>query len=141
MHAVHTGCIFLFQRLCRRNVGKDHEFFDQLVGIVPFTVSHAGHVAVFIDDDFAFGKVKVQRAALNACFVQNVIGFIERINHAFHERIGQIGWLTVLRRLHLIVRQTRFGAHDAAHDLKAPQSARCVDTHVKGHTGTVFFWA
>ena len=66
MIAVHDGGALGFQRFGRGDVGGDHIFFDELVGVQALAGSDGEDAALFIQDDAAFGEVEVERLSAGA---------------------------------------------------------------------------
>jgi len=54
-------------------VGRDHEFFNKPVGVVPQPVPHPDNAPCFVQAAIRLGQVKVKAAALAACFAQRRI--------------------------------------------------------------------
>ena len=55
MGAVDELLPLLLQRLRRRHIGEDHEFFDQLVGVEAGGHDDPVHGAIGVQQDLAFG--------------------------------------------------------------------------------------
>ena len=64
MHPVNRRHLLAHQPARHRLVGQQHEFLDQLMGNVVLHLLDALHPALFIQPDFHFGKIQVQRTRL-----------------------------------------------------------------------------
>ena len=87
-HTVHTierGCVRLLQLVRHRDVGEDHAFLDQAMGVVAHAQLDGAHVLPCIDDEFRFGGVEVERSAARAGAVQRAVDVHQR-HEAWHER-------------------------------------------------------
>ena len=60
MHPVKLRRFLGLKFFCRRRIGLDHEFFDQLVGIEAFRNQHAVDRAVGLQQDLSLRQVEFQ---------------------------------------------------------------------------------
>ncbi len=74
VHAVDERRLLRLQFLGRRDIGLDHEFFDELVGIEAEWRHHPLDQAMGVEYELAFGEIEFERLAGVAAFHQHVIG-------------------------------------------------------------------
>ena len=121
VYAVEKGNVRITQVTGHGLVGRDHEFFDEAVGVVPQAVTKPGHAAKVVQAAFRFGQVKVQRAALTAHAAQYGVkrkGLVQHGQHFFAAllrlEVGEGGGVLVQQAgLDLIIGQARRRAHDS----------------------------
>ena len=101
MDAVDQPLALRLQRLGRRDIGLDHELFDELVRIEPVGHDDAVDRAVRLEQDLALGQVELQRLARVAAALQDLIGRPQRLQHAVEDRPGGVVGVAVDRRLRL----------------------------------------
>ena len=101
MDAVDQPLAFGLQRLGRRDIGLDHEFFDELVGVEPVGNDDAVDRAVGLQQDLALGQVELERLACVAAALQHLVGGPQWLEHAVQDRPGGVVGPAVDRRLRL----------------------------------------
>ncbi len=79
VHPEQKGRAFCDQRLGGGDVGEDHEFFDQPVGIQTILVGDRFDGAVVVQFDTALGQVEIQRFAGGAGLCQRGVSGIKRL--------------------------------------------------------------
>ena len=63
VHAIDKRGVGALERFGRRDIGEDHELFDQAMGDEALGRDHAVDGAVGLEQDLALGKVKIERIA------------------------------------------------------------------------------
>ena len=69
--AVHRGDALFLQRFGGGDIRQNHKFFDRFVAVQPFARGNRSHLSVFVQLDFAFDNVQIQRAAFFPRGIQN----------------------------------------------------------------------
>ena len=105
VHPIDKRQRLLFKHFGRRDVGQDHEFFDQLVRIQPLRHDDAIHGAVGLQQDLAFGNVEIERIAFVARALDDRIGVVERFEDRIEQGTRRVVGPSVDRRLRLRVVQ------------------------------------
>ena len=136
MHPVHAGLDQAFEFFCRADIGGDHEFLDQPMGIEPRTRHHRAHAPFFIQQHAAFRQVQIKRTACFACGQQGTEGAVK----ACHMASGQAFWFlaSFKTRLRLFVCQPRGGTHDAAPEAMPGLSPRAIKVHFHEKAAAIF---
>ena len=78
MHPVDKRQRLLFKHFRRRDIGEDHEFFDQFMRIEPLRHDHAVDRTVELQQDLALGNIEIERIAFVARLLYGDIGVVER---------------------------------------------------------------
>ena len=65
--AIDHGRGLVFQCLCRRDIGGDHEILDHPMRVEPFANGDFGNLALIVEHDPPFGQFEFERIALVAC--------------------------------------------------------------------------
>ena len=74
MDAVDQPLALGLQRFGRRDIGLDHELFDELVRVEPVGNDDAVDRAVRLEQDLALGQVELERLARIAAALQHLVG-------------------------------------------------------------------
>src|SRR5688572_20480358 len=93
--------------------------------------------SVLAHDYTPLRQVELERAAPPPGGRQGLICAVERSDHAFQQRTGELVRRAVARRLDLLVSEPRRRAHEAAHEAVAPLAPLSVDPEMDGHAGAV----
>ena len=132
MGAVDQLLLLLLQRLRRRHIGEDHELLDQLVGVKARRHDHPVHGSIGIQQDLAFGQIKIERRALGALDLQGLIGGPEGTQHGLDDRRGDVIHMAVNRRLGLGIGELGRRAHHDAVEGMAALAPLLADDHAHG---------
>ena len=79
VHAIDQRHARLLQCFRRRDIGEDHEFLDQPVGVEAFRRHHAVDGIVGGQHDLALGKIEIERGAFVAGALERPVGGVERL--------------------------------------------------------------
>ena len=107
MDPVHAGRGLVFQRFGGRDIGHDHELFDQPMGIQPVRATDVGRSTLLVEDDAELREVEVECASSPPRVEQRIKGAIEGGDDRIHIGGGMLVRQAVLCRLHLFVGQPR----------------------------------
>ena len=129
-----------FQRFGRGDVGLDHEFFDQSVGVVARAHADRFDAAVGAQFDLVFGQVEIERAAFVARLAQSAVAGFERLQDRFQQRSGLVVRMAVERFLHFVVAEACGRAHQRAFEAVAFHFAAGVERHVAGKHGAILLF-
>ena len=135
--AVDQRGLLGFQRLGGRDVGLDHHFLDQLVGLEAGARGDRRDLAFGVDDDPPLGAFDGQRRARHPALLQHRIGRVERRYDRTCDRAGLVVRRPVGGGLRLLVGQLGGGAHQAADEPMAALPAVRAEDHAHGHAGAV----
>ena len=133
VYAVQKGHARIAQMACHGLVGRDHEFFNEPVGIVTHAVAHPDHASGFVQAAVCLWQVKVEAAALAAGIAQGCVqgkGPLQHGNDFFASRVfaqGGKGCGIVVEHagLDLIIGKPRCGAHDNLRKARLAGLALC----------------
>ena len=114
MGAVDEGDLRFLERLGGGDIGEDHAFLDQPVGIETLGHQHLIDHALCIEDDLALRQVQRQRLALVAGAREAAIAIPERLENGFQDRPGHVIGASVDRGLGLLIGQAGRRAHHDA---------------------------
>ena len=114
VHAVDERQRFFFKHFGRGDVGQDHEFFDQLVGVQSLWNDDAIHGAVRLEQNLAFGNVEIERIAFFARALHHRVGVVKRSQDGGEQGTGYIVRPAIDRRLRLRIMQFGGRAHQDA---------------------------
>lgn len=73
VNTIHAGLLDPFKFLGRTDIGRDHEFLDQLVAVKACPWGNGNDLALVIQLDLAFRKIKFQNTAPFAGFKKRLI--------------------------------------------------------------------
>ena len=99
MIAIDDGRVSGLERFRSRDIGRDHEIFNDAVGIKPFAYGDFRDLTLFVQDNAAFGQFELQRIAFFArrgeqfpCTpkVGEVVRRVARIDGSLRILIGDI---------------------------------------------------
>ena len=136
MYAIHAGLNQAFQFFRRADIGGDHEFLDQPMGIEPRAGHHGGDAPFFIQQHAAFGQVQIQRAARFAGREQGTEGAVKACHMASSQSFRFRARLKT--RLRLFVGEPRGGTHDAAPEAMPGLSPRAIKAHFNEKAAAIF---
>ena len=141
MHTVDQRRARALQRLSRRDIGKNHEFLDQPVGVEPFGSDHAIDGRMRGEDDLSFGNVEIEGGALVAGVFDRPVGGVERFEDGGEQRASSVVRPAVDRRLRLLVGKFCGRTHQHAMERMRALAAIGTDHDAHGERGTVFLRA
>src|SRR5207302_7254217 len=84
--AKNERLLLAFQRLGGRDIGLDHELFDELVGVEALRDDNTVDGAVRLEQYLAFRQLEFQRLAGIAAALQRGIGIPQRPENAVEDR-------------------------------------------------------
>ena len=137
MHAVDQRHARFLQRLGGGDIGEDHEFLDQPVGLQPLRRDHAVDGAVVLEQDLALRQIEIERLALGARALERFIGGVERLQHRLDQRRGVLVGAPADGDLRLLVGELRGRAHHDAVERVRALAAVGADHHAHGERGAV----
>ena len=79
VHAVQRRLLVLVQVIRRADVGRQHAFLDDAVGVVADHRHDVLDLALVVELDLRFGRTEIDRAALGARFQQGAEQFVQRL--------------------------------------------------------------
>ena len=79
MDAIEAGLPVLFQECRSTNVGCQHAFFDQAMGIVTHNRNDIVDFALFIEEHHRLDRLKINRTAFVPCLEQNLEQRVKRL--------------------------------------------------------------
>ena len=126
-----------FQRLGRRDIGEDHEFFDQPMRVEPLGPAHALQSPLLVENQLALGQIEIERIALAALALQRLVGRPERLQDGLEQRLGRLVGMAVDRALRLLVGELGGRAHQDAVEAVALLAPVGADDHAHRERGAV----
>ena len=138
VHAVDQGTARFLQRLGGGDIGEDHVFLDQPIGLQPLRNDHAVDGVVVLEQDFALRQIEIERLPLGARALERFVGRIERLEH------GAISSVSVsssvrppMASWRLLVGELGGRAHHDAVERVRALAAVGADHHAHGKRGAI----
>ena len=140
MKTHNGGRLFYEQAFRRADIGLNHKFLDQLMGVKSVPKRDAADPAVFIYMDATFRQLNRERRAIFAAFFEHRIGGVDILDNV-ENGFRRVTCAALCSVLGLAIGEAGMAAHHAAMEFMAQLYPRLIKNHAHGHTGAVFIRA
>ena len=141
MGAIDQLLAMLLQGFGRRDIGQDHEFFDQPMRFEPRRNDDAVEGAVFLQQDLALGQIEIERRAQIAGVPQRFMRGVKRSQHRVEQRLRRFIRAALDRVLRLRIGELGVRAHHHAMETMVDLPALAGDAHAHGERRPIFIGA
>ena len=142
VHAVQRRVLVGCDEVGRADIGRQHGFFDQLVGFIAGARNDLFNAPVVIANNLRLGGFEVHRAALGTLFQQRAVNVVQvdQIADAVFAALRFGPACVGQNRCHFGVSEARMRANDRGEKLVGRDLAVGSDQHVTHHRQTVLVW-